>query len=194
MLRYKKVGVIVFLILAVLSLLIGLSSSFFTNPSNTISLKPTPTSVAQSQLSFSPASVTLTDTKQATVDVMLDTGGNNVTGVQLELRYDPEVISGMTISPGPFLTHGTNQPENLINKIDTKNGRATYALVLPLSQSAVNGKGVVATIAFEQKNLLPKSAMPTTTIQLIKTSLVTAEGIRKSVLKSITNATVTLYK
>lgn len=192
--RYKKIGIVVFLILAVLALLVGLSSSFFTNVSSSTPIRPTPTSVAQSQLSFSPSSVTFSDAQQASIDVVLDTGSNNVTGVQLELRYDPEVISEMSITPGPFLTQGTNKPDNLINKIDTKNGRATYALVLPLSQPAVKGKGVVATISLTQKNPLLKSTKTISSIQLIKTSLVTAEGIRKSVLKSTTNAEVTLTK
>lgn len=190
--KYKKVVLVGFILLGIIAL--GLGMSMGQQDSELMKGGPTPTSVAQSQLSFSPSEATFTETKQVTMDVVLDTRSNNVTGVQLEMLYDPEIIADLTITPGPFLTNGTNEPENLINKIDAKGGRATYALVLPLSQEAVKGKGVIATLTITQRTLPTTITDTTTTIQLLRSSLVTAEGIRKSVLQSTSNATITLHK
>src|SRR5687767_6354561 len=64
-------------------------------------MAPSPTPAAQSTLSIlpNPASVS---SPSGSVDVVLDSGTNKATAVQLELSYDPKVLSNVDITPGNF--------------------------------------------------------------------------------------------
>ncbi len=120
------------------------------------------------------------------VDVMIDTHGvkNKVTAVQLELSYDPAQITTITAKPGPFLENSFA----LISPSDPKKtGRVTYALAISPTAKGKSGSGVVATLSFQTL-----SAKANTTIHLLSTSLVTAEGIAQSVLKTTGDVPLTI--
>ena len=106
----------------------------------------------------------------------IDTGANKVTAVQIELLYDPEVLTHVTISPGRFFTH----PLTLLNEMNSTTGRISQAVGINFQSEAVRGQGVVATINFQSKVTDPT----TTTIAFLSKTLVTATGVSKSVLKS----------
>jgi hypothetical protein len=118
------------------------------------------------------------------VAVTIDTHGkkNKVTAVQLELSYDPQKVSGVTVTPGKFI--GTTTP--LINRIDEKQGRITYALAIQPSGKGVTGSGTVATISFQPRGT------GTMELKVLPTTLVTAEGVSESVLRQATGTTITL--
>lgn len=149
---------------------------------------PTPTPIAQTQLNFG----TLLSTPSAlgkitySLPVTISTGTNKVTAVQLELQYDPSVINTVAVAPGPFLAN----PVILLNKIDQKNGRVSYALGISPQDSGKLGSGNVAILTFETLVQTPTQ----TTIQFLPKSLVTAEGIIQSVLAGTNSAQITLMK
>ena len=98
-----------------------------------------------------------------------------MTAVQLELQYDPNILTDIEVVPGPFFAN----PQILLDQIDIKAGRISYALGLGQNEKATTGSGTVANITFSVKSKLPeKTAM----IFLPKT-LVTADGISGSALK-----------
>lgn len=165
-----------------------------TNPGTKVA-GPTPTPEAQSLLMLTPNPVDVTSSRSGSIDVVLDTQMNEATAIQLELAYDPQVLSNVTVTPGPLFTVNNTPPDNIIDTNDTQNGRITYALVLPLAQPAVKGKGIVAKISFTQRASLSPTALSqgTTQLQLLPKSLVTAEGVSKSVLKEATGATINLF-
>lgn len=136
-----------------------------------------PTSVAHSVLTLAPNPVTVAPGKQGSVEVMIDTSDNSVTAIQLELAYDPNVISNIKVTPGPLF----QQPVVLINKNDNKAGRYTYAFGIQPNQATIQGVGSVATVTFTAaKSALGQQSQ----LALLPTTLVTARGVAESVLKS----------
>lgn len=148
---------------------------------------PTPISVnAKTSLSLVTASASESSkTTGYTVAVVVDST-NKVNAVQIELSYDPKVLTNVTVSPGIFF----QQPNTLLKTIDTTNGRISYALAEQLDLPGKSGKRTVALISF---NLAP-TAKPgeTTAMKLLPKSAVTADKILESVLKDTHDITLPL--
>jgi len=151
-------------------------------PSPSTVMKPSPTiSMAHSVLSLSPNPVTVAPGTQGKVDVNIDTADNAVTAVQLEVAYDPKVISNVQVTPGILFQNSIT----LINKNNPPTGRLTYAFGRTPGQTPVSGTGVVATITFTAN----ASTQPSQLI-LLPSTLVTARGVATSVLKSSTGTQI----
>lgn len=186
----KTLALIIGLVaLTALLLVIALSTK---EPKNTANNQqagdlPSPTPAAQSVLSMTPSVVDLTDgiAGQQSVNVDIETGENQVTAVQLEVAYDPDVLSNVTLRPGTFFA----SPTVLLNQADTQNGRVSYALGIAPAQDPVSGQGVVATITFTVR---PNSGVTESEITLLPKSLVTARGVGSSVLKSSSGVKIML--
>ena len=149
----------------------GPQSSLFT---------PTP-AMAYTTLSLLPNPFTLS-TPSASVDASIDTKTNKVTAVQLEISYDPKQLTNVDIAPGTFF----DNPLVLLKNIDEKKGLITFALAISPAQSAKQGTGNVATITFTSN--LAKGTQ--TEIKVLPETLVTAEGVSSSVLKSSSGTTI----
>ena len=141
---------------------------------------------AQTTLSFSEPSFTISSTSARTysVPINISTGENKVTAVQLELQYDPKLLTNVEVVPGPFFTN----PIPLLEQIDQTTGRISYAFGVNPAAEGVSGIGVVATITFRALSTAP---LQTGIIFLPKT-LVTAERISQSVLKESIDARINL--
>lgn len=146
--------------------------------------KPTQTVIApkesteQTVLSFGePVATSFSSlaTLSYSIPVNIETGKNKVNAVQLELQYDPKVLTNVAVSPGAFFKN----PVVLLSQIDVKTGRITYAFGIGLKDQGVMGKGVVVTLSFEVKSATPQQ----TSILFLPKTLVTAEDTTKSVLK-----------
>lgn len=109
------------------------------------------------------------------IDILLDTHGKPVSGAQVELTYDPKVLTNVSLTPpikNPFF--GTN-PIVLVNSVDPAQGRISYAVGISASDTEKNGSGSVATLTFtvnkfagiaaSQISFLPKSAVTTLSSQ-----------------------------
>lgn len=114
------------------------------------------------------------------VDIKIDTDKNEVTGVQLELTFDPSKLTKVNIVPGGFLLN----PAVLIKDIDTKNGRITFALGNKPGEKAVKGSGVVAVLSFS------KATPEATNINFLPHSAVSAPGYNQSVLRETVSAVI----
>lgn len=170
---------VVTIVLVVLAILPQQSSTPQTPAGN----EPTPTPYAHSKLMFSPNPLTLTTTT-GSVDVMIDTGINDVSAVELAIGYDPKKLTNVKATPATFFT----KPNVFLNISDPKNGKLTYALVLPFDVPGKHGTGTVATVTFT--SLLQPGEQ--TTLQFLPKTLVTADGVRnRSVLVNATNTTIT---
>lgn len=143
-------------------------------------LTPTP-DMAYTTLSLIPNPLTIS-TPSASVDVSISTKTNKVTAVQLEISYDPKMLANVNIAPGTFFEN----PIVLLKKVDEKKGRIYFALGISPTQTAKQGTGNVATITFISN--LTKGEQ--TQINVLPETLVTAEGIASSVLKSSQGTTV----
>lgn len=118
--------------------------------------------------------------KTYSLPIKIATGNNKTTGVQLELSYDPKVLTNVSVNAGSFFVN----PFILINRVDEKNGRISYAIGISPQDSGKTGNGIVATLNFDAQKPTPQS----TSIVLLPKSLVTAEGTDRSVLKATTSA------
>jgi len=148
---------------------------------------PIPTPFAQSTLALLPAPAATTPATPGVYqyNVALSSAANVVNAVQLELSYDPKTVTNVKIVAGPFFPN----PLDLIKDIDPINGRISYALGIQPQAHGIKGDGIVATLSFQ---ILPTTTVSSTTIVFLPKTLVTAEGNIQSVLKSSTNATVSL--
>lgn len=143
-----------------------------------------PTPVVQTELSISPNPATVTARTPSTLNVDIATGGNKVTAVQLEMTFDPTVLTKMAIAQGDFFVN----PIVLLNKVDAKKGTITFALGIPPTGEAKSGTGVAATLSFVPVGT-PGTQSP---ITILSKSLVTASGTSSSVLKSTTGTILVL--
>lgn len=178
----KQTGILITILILITGVLIGLS---LYNPSlsPTVTTK-TVTPIAQTSLTIT-APLASENSSLYRSDVSIRTNSNKVTAVQIELSYDKDVLYDVDITPGTFFT----SPTVLLKNIDTENGRITYALGVPLgSTGGIMGQGPVATLNFSEND----STKSSTTINFDKKSLVSAEGVASSVLKSSTGITFIL--
>jgi hypothetical protein len=136
----------------------------------------------QTTLTISSTPVPQATPSSYTTDVVINTGQNKVTAVQLELSFDPNVLTKVNIEPGSFFIN----PSVELKNIDTKNGRITFA-ISPGDKVGALGQGILAKISFTA----PKNINPTKIDFLPKTK-VSAEDTSESVLKSTIGAQFSL--
>lgn len=148
-----------------------------------IQATPTP-DVAHTVLAMSPNPIQVASGRTGSVDVTIDPSDNRVTAVQLELLYDPTVISNVKVVPGPLFPNAAV----LIDDNNPTEGTYTFAYGIQPSQEPVISQGVAATITFTARGALGKQAQ----ILLQAESLVTARGVPNSVLKTGTGTTVVI--
>jgi hypothetical protein len=169
------------LILLLVVVTIGLLAIALIIPNVKSPLIPKPAPAAlnylQTKLSFStPISLGVNSYSS---DVIIFSGSNKITAVQLEIAYDPKVLTNVDIKPGTFLT----SPVVLLKKIDTVNGRVSYALGINPSQKPTSGSGTVAILTF---STLPGITATQTAINFDPKTDATAVGYAQPVLKQTT--------
>lgn len=148
---------------------------------------PTQVPFAHTTLSLSPNPAVSTQTANIPIAVMIDSNGDKVSGVQLELSFNPkeltiaDIVSETADSPSFF-----PKATQLLKVIDQRNGKVTYTLALSTAEKAKAGSGTVAIIT---ARVAP--GVKQTKLNLLTSSIVTATGITQSVLKSATGTTIT---
>lgn len=115
------------------------------------------------------------------VDVNIDSSDNKVTGLQLELSFNPAVLTKVDIEPGDFLTN----PVVILKKIDSLNGRISYLLGGQIGEKGVSGRGTVAVISFS------KTGSEETSIDFLPQTIVTAQGFDQNVLSETVSGIIT---
>jgi len=100
---------------------------------------------AESTLSFSPSDTTPTVGDTFTVNVNINSGTNEVTGVELHLTFDESKIEAQSITEGTFFTN----PNTTTPSISNTNGTISYTLLVPPGGTGVTGTGTVAVITFK---------------------------------------------
>lgn len=174
--------IIVLLIVTGVLIAVAVTNPQPPSPSNVPqATKVLPTPAAQTTLELSPNPLTLT-AQSETINVEIDSGNNKVTAVQLELSYDPKAITSLIITPSLFFEN----PVVLLNNVDAKNGKVSYALAISPTGNPKVGKGTVATI--NVKTALAQNQQ--TSITVLPKSLVTAEGVDTSVLKTSSGVSI----
>jgi hypothetical protein len=177
-------------ILAVLSsVLVVLALTPKTTPpaATTVKTEATPTvkaPMAEAVLSMTPNPLVLTvgSVIPSTISVVIDSGSHDITAAQLELSYDPKMLTITDIAPGDFIEN----PLVLLKNIGDADGRVTFAFGIQPTGTGKKGKGTIAKITVVGKGAGGQS----TNLTLLPKTLITATGVEKSVLKSATGTSV----
>lgn len=145
------------------------------------------------ELSFSPNTVMLSSSSAvATVDIMIDTKEHSVDGVQLELVYDPTVLTNVRISPpSDTFFGGPGDSNNLFNDVDATRGRISYWLGINPTLTSKSGSGVVAQISF---SLNPSSTASEAAIGVLERSMITESSTHTNVLATPSPLTITIER
>jgi len=171
----RTLGLIVFLFIITAGLIYIAVSPKNTSKENTApTTRIIPAPIPQTKISISPNPFTASS-PSGSLEINIDTGKNNVTAVQIELSFDPKTLTKVTLTPGGFFEN----PMVLINDVDYKNGKISYAIGISPSGTPKTGKGVVAKIEFTAD---PQDAV-STKINFMPKTLVTASEATTSVLK-----------
>lgn len=172
--------ILIMVLILVTSGLVWLAASTPYYPKPQPKLIPTPTpNLAQTVLRFDNLSMSTNSASQKptySLPIIIDTKKNMATAVQLELQYDPKILANVAIEPGKFFAN----PVTLLNNIDVATGRISYAIGINPQETGKKGEGTVAVLTFQTKSQEPTA----TTISFLSKTLVTAEGIAQSVLKT----------
>lgn len=146
--------------------------------------KPT-VSMAHSVLSLSPDSVKVLPGASGSVDVIIDSSDNEVTGVELDIAFDPKQITNVKVTPKELFQDAVTQTKDSFNINSNQTGRFRFAFAKATARASFKGSGTVASISFTAK-----STNGTSKLTLLPTTLITANGVADSVLKEATGATV----
>lgn len=125
----------------------------------------TPALTAKSTLAFYPGTINTVAGQPTTARVWISTQGPAPKLIQLELAYDPTLLSNVTITPGNFFSN----PVTLLQIIDANSGRISY--VLSTDQKIKTAKGTVANIHFT-----PTARAGTTEISFQQKTMVRSDG------------------
>lgn len=120
-------------------------------------------------------------------DVHVNTDVNTISGVQMEVAYDPKVITNVKVTPGTFFTN----PNVIINRINTTDGRISYAIALQPGGTPQQGQGVVAIVHY---TVLPTATATTTTLSFLPKSFVSVEGTSDTALQTSSDITFKIGK
>jgi hypothetical protein len=103
-------------------------------------------------LSLSPATQTVNVGDTLTVQVLLDTQGANIDGLDIQaLNYNPynlQLISAAAAGQPAQIQAGTLMPNTLANSVDTTNGKILFSQITNPG-STYSGSGVLATLNFK---------------------------------------------
>jgi hypothetical protein len=163
---------VAFLILVTLGLVL-LAVYSQTPPTPSVQRNPQ-ASFAHTTLAISNATLVASPSSMYKVDVKIQSNDNKITAVQLEMSFDPNVLSNVDIQPGQFI----QTPVILLKKVDQTQGRISFAEGVPLGQKGLMGTGTVATITFTP------ISQTQTSINFLPKTQVTAQGLVQSVLRS----------
>ncbi len=185
MLSRKTLALISSLIIVLVALFVlSFSATNQSTQPTPSTLQPTPTPIAQTVIQMTPNPVVLTNGK-GSVEVKVDTNENEISAVQLEILYDPQALSNVTIKLGTFFS--STVP--LWNKIDKEKGTITYSLVILPQEPQLKGSGTVAVIEFNKN---PSSSIASTEIEILPRTIVVTSGNSTSLLKEAIGTTVLL--
>lgn len=174
------------LLIILLALVAGILVYVAVSPKNSIPGMTTYTketkNPAETVLSINPA-VKDNITSTYSSDVLVNTGSNTINGVQLELYYDPSIITNVSIKPGSFFSSSVE----LLKKVDQPNGRISYALSALPGQKGETGKGTFATIIY---TVVPSLTSDRTSFNFLPKTEVSGENTSGSLLKSTSDGDI----
>lgn len=139
------------------------------SPIPLISLSPTPTLPAESSLSFIPDTIFTPPGQNGEASIRLNSQSIYPTGAQLELAYDPTIMTEVTLTPGTLFPKSSV----LLNNNDETTGRISYAISLYKNEKPKNFSGTTAILKFKvRENIIQNQ----TAIYFLPKTAIIADG------------------
>ena len=134
-------------------IIIGLVIVLYTNSSGTIRNTVTGKVVqGQSTITLQASSASLALGSQLKLDIVVD-GAIDISGVQLSISYNPNVLAYDKTVEGDFLKQGNAQTLFLTDTIDTSLPGLVKDVVIARIGSGANGNGVIASVYFNSASV-----------------------------------------
>jgi len=145
------------------------------------------------ELTFSPNQVVLASSAAtATVDVLVDSKEYLVDGVQLELLYDPAVLTNVSVTaPQNNFFGGQGDSNQILDDTDPQLGRVSYGLGISPALMSKQGSGVIAQITF---SLNPQSTATDTVIEVLDRSMIIDSVSHKNVLAAPASLNISIER
>ncbi len=138
-------------------------------------------------LSVTPGSQSKTPGQTFTQSVVMDTGANQVSGVQFEINFDPQAVEVTGIQKGSGIA---SLDQEIKNEINNTTGRISYSAFTLNSSNWVNGQGLSAlTITAKVKDSASSGTYQT---GFAGTTAVSASGEGQNVVTGTTPGTLTV--
>lgn len=87
--------------------------------------------------------------ESVTVNIEINTGENQIPGVELYLSFDASKLEAQAVSPGTFFSN----PQAIGPNIDNVTGTIYYVLWILPGSTPKQGQGTLATVVFSTKNV-----------------------------------------
>jgi hypothetical protein len=183
----KTLALIIVLAIVTFGLVfLGLRSS--PNESNQTQTNPTeqPT-IKTARLYFEPnqTSISALARTSSEIPVLIDSGGSEVSGVQVELQYNPALLTNVEFvaaSAAAFFDY-PNTATILTNTVDSVSGRVSYVVSIAPNTDPLKGTGEIGVLKFQAS---PTAQSTQTSIVFSPDSAVTSLTASESILKEAT--------
>src|SRR5258708_3020331 len=145
----KRITMLVLCVAIGFLLYLLLSNQTFHNAQIKILLSPTPQQknpYPKTNPAFITSVLSFTKQNNSSLAMVINTGQNAVSGVQVAITYDPEVLKNVFVTPGAFFTN----PTILENSVDIKKGIISSTMTIHPGESQKKGRGTVLTIYYTQ--------------------------------------------
>ncbi len=150
-------------------------------------------SASAATLSLSPSTKSVNVGDSFTVNVMLDTQGQPVDGVDLQaINYNPynlQLQDADSATAGTQIQAGSLMPSTLANSVDTTNGKIVFSQITNAG-STYTGSGILATLTF--KALVAGNAPVTINFTAGATTDSNVASKGSDILTSVTNGQYTI--
>jgi len=190
----RKTTILILILATVTGILLFLAVSEGKKPqAPKTSITPTKKQVQKTaRVFFSPQNIDLssgTASPTSTVDLLIDTGNQEIVGVQIEAQYDPKSLANLKLTPALDLASFFGSSAIvLFNDVNQTTGRISYAVAISPKVQTKKGIGKIATVSFSKAF----SAEGTTTVSFLDKTIVTILGENESVLKESVALNITL--
>lgn len=193
----RKTTIFIAILAVVTAILVILAIQNEQSPLRTTETASTPTPTATipktTNVTFLPTKIDASAGGVLSVDVVADTNSDQISGIQLELQYDPKLLTNVKIAkPDNSLFGATNKYTVLFSEVNPTLGRISYAAAIQPTQPPISGVGKVATITFQRATQTDATPSLQTTISFIDKTMVTKLNETQTVLNKTNALTVQL--
>lgn len=109
------------------------------------------------------------------INIILIIGNQPVSSVKLQIAYDPQVLTNVSIQKGAFL----NNSNELFKSIDQKKGMIQYTVAIPSPNMSLTRENIIGTIHYT-----PTIGITTKTkINILPKTKITISGIEQSIIQ-----------